>query len=643
MNANVLRAVCIAVVVPTAAQAATFTVTTLSDEVADDAVLSLREAVAAANAAPDTDTIVLPAGTFPLASVLLSTTSVDVVGAGRELTVLDGQGANAIWSAQGPATSFRALQMKDSLALDAALISSTSLTVSDCAFRNNTNNDAGSGTGGAINLSGTAVIADSVFEDNDAHNGGAIGGSNVALTVVRSTFSDNTANDGGALFLLGAPAAVVSDSTFDGNDAAADGGAILTVAPLHVVNSTFSANTGGDEGGAINCDAADVDSSTFSANVAVSGGSIFSRGPADVRLKNTIAANDTPDDGGGGRDLVSLGFNLIEATGVFLGLPSDVLGIDPQLGALAQNGGATQTLRLPGASPAVDAGSCNDIAGVAFDLDQRGRFRADERCDIGSFELGGISAPVAARVRTEGPGANCAAGGQAIDTGADDGDGDGTAFDGLLDDDEVDDTVFVCDGTNGSNGTNGTNGSNGSNGTNGSNGSNGADGDDGAPGVDGDDGAPGVDGADGAPGVDGDDGATGPAGDDGAPGDDGEDGATGPAGETGPPGPTGASGSAGGSGLTSLLRLTPIEAGDDCLAGGQVVESGLDDGAGGGTGGNGILEDGEVDSTAVVCNGEAFQDEFETTGGPTCASGNTSSALVSFALLAGLLRRRRRS
>lgn len=56
---------------------------------------------------------------------------------------------------------------------------------------------------------------------------------------------------------------------------------------------------------------------------------------------------------------------------------------------------------------------------------------------------------------SEAPGANCANGGQRIDSGTDDGAGAGTPDDGLLHADEVDDTGYACNGANGATGPQG--------------------------------------------------------------------------------------------------------------------------------------------------------------------------------------------
>ncbi len=69
------------------------------------------------------------------------------------------------------------------------------------------------------------------------------------------------------------------------------------------------------------------------------------------------------------------------------------LASDPQLGAvsLADNGGLTQTLMPPPASPAIGAGNnlgCTDAFGAALTSDQRGVKRPiGARCDLGAIEV----------------------------------------------------------------------------------------------------------------------------------------------------------------------------------------------------------------------------------------------------------------
>ncbi|SFM70850.1 DUF7151 family protein [Marinobacter zhejiangensis] len=74
----------------------------------------------------------------------------------------------------------------------------------------------------------------------------------------------------------------------------------------------------------------------------------------------------------------------------------------------------------------------------------------------------------------------------------------------------------------------------------------------------------------------------------GCDGDDGQD---------------GRDGTDGANGTSSLVNLTAEPAGGNCEAGGYRVDTGLDNGDGGGTAGNSLLEAGEVDATNYVCHG----------------------------------------
>ena len=73
---------------------------------------------------------------------------------------------------------------------------------------------------------------------------------------------------------------------------------------------------------------------------------------------------------------------------------------------------------------------------------------------------------------------------------------------------------------------------------------------------------------------------------------------------TGSPSPAGSSGtstSKSTDGFNSLIAMTAEAAGNNCAYGGQKIQSGLDNGTGGGTARNGNLESGEVQATSYVC------------------------------------------
>lgn len=85
----------------------------------------------------------------------------------------------------------------------------------------------------------------------------------------------------------------------------------------------------------------------------------------------------------------SQGHNLDSLNDCGFTAAGDIVGADPLLAPLADNGGATQTMALAPTSPAIDA-----AAGAACPpTDQRGVLRpAGSGCDIGAFELATPSA-----------------------------------------------------------------------------------------------------------------------------------------------------------------------------------------------------------------------------------------------------------
>jgi hypothetical protein len=294
--------------------------------------------------------------------------------------------------------------------------------------------------GGGLNNYGRLTIVSSSVEGNSAGNGG--GGINLGqglVTVEGSTIGGNTAgSEGGGIDIssswLGQPTAIVESSTIAGNSSELGGGGVHNTGGLELRSSTVSHNTAGSDGGGIDNDSTFyspatviVTNSTISGNAANgTGGGLANDGaPERVTLNNvTIADNSADDDAddsgdGGGiggaavlansivagnfRDeepqdcagrLASQGHNLIEEPSgceIMGDGGGDVLGADPLLGPLADNGGSTRTHALLAGSPALDAGSplapCGGL-GACEALDQSGAVRpGGAACDMGALEV----------------------------------------------------------------------------------------------------------------------------------------------------------------------------------------------------------------------------------------------------------------
>jgi len=302
------------------------------------------------------------------------------------------------------------------------------LTAVNSRFIGNTSNgDDGYGIGaGAIYVSNSSIItlADSLFQENRAAGAGAgaLYGYDIVLNISHTDFISNTADGNyGALRLeaySGIPELYLSDSLFQGNIAGntaggigvdgtllitntrfianqaqnGDGGAIaFSTGTLSIINSTLSGNSAsGNGGGVYSTGTLTVTNNTLSGNSATGGGGINTGGT--LNLANTIIAN-SPSGGDCNGTVTADANNLIEDTGsnacdLTDGTNSNIIGVDPLLGTLTDNGGDTQTHALLPNSPAIDAGEATACPAD----DQRGVTRPQgAACDIGAFESRGFS------------------------------------------------------------------------------------------------------------------------------------------------------------------------------------------------------------------------------------------------------------
>ncbi|MFZ0546552.1 MAG: choice-of-anchor Q domain-containing protein [Candidatus Promineifilaceae bacterium] len=186
-----------------------FTVNTIDDH--DDGQCTagdctLREAINAANAMTDTNTITFSlSGTIALTATLPGiTTEVDIDGAGQQITV-SGSNAYRVMVISNTATvNLVNLTIADGFINDAGqngagLLSYGTLTVTNSTF---TGNSAPFSAGGAINIrGGSAAFVNSTFSGNNAQNGGAIYIYGGLITIIHSTISSN--NGGGFSYLYG--------------------------------------------------------------------------------------------------------------------------------------------------------------------------------------------------------------------------------------------------------------------------------------------------------------------------------------------------------------------------------------------------------------------------------------------------------
>ena len=297
------------------------------------------------------------------------------------------------------------------------LYNSGTLLVSDSTFSRNSTDFAGAGIynssgritvtnstlsgnlaewgGGLYNASGTLTVQHSTFSRNSASNG--VGGgicNGGTLTVQDSTLSDNAGgNGGGGVYNSGM--LTVQNSTFSGNSTFVYGGGISNDGTSTIQNSTFSGNSGDYGGGIFSGNTLTLQNSTLSGNSASQGGGVY-HNSGTLSLLNTLIGN-SPSGGdcrNGSGTLSINDHNLLQSTlitdtcGLTNGAGGSLIGVDPLLGPLANNGGNTQTFALLSGSPALNAGN----NATCLPTDQRGVARPQSvACDVGAYEFARLS------------------------------------------------------------------------------------------------------------------------------------------------------------------------------------------------------------------------------------------------------------
>ncbi|MBL8761017.1 MAG: right-handed parallel beta-helix repeat-containing protein [Phycisphaerae bacterium] len=354
--------------------------------------LSLREAIEAAGPNPGNDTITFAAAlngqTITLGGTeLLVKGDVTITGPGASLLSISGNNASSVFEiASGANVSIIALTIKNG-------------------------NAAGIGGGGFYNHGGTLSISNSIISGSTGYSGGGVL-STGTLTITGSTISGNAATYGGGVNTSGTT--TISDSVIEENSSLGGGG-VSSGGTLTISNSTISGNEGEWGGGVRNTfGTLTISNSTISGNSApTSGGGVYSYGGLTTIRNSTIAANLGSGGifvesgapvliscivaGNVGGDILGKAVgasstnNLVQdathAGGLTNNVNANMVGVDPLLSSLSDNGGPTKTISLWTGSPAINKG----LNPANLSGDQRGLPRVrGTAIDIGAFEFSAI-------------------------------------------------------------------------------------------------------------------------------------------------------------------------------------------------------------------------------------------------------------
>ncbi len=346
---TVVAVIAAAVLLPATASAATVTVNTQADhndKFCDLADCTLREAVELG-----ANTINLPKGHYTLTLGELDLVNDEIDGAGARAAIIDGNNASRVLRVVDGTSTVKGVTVTGGNGVSA------------------TSSGSGGGilvqSGAQLNVSGAAI---------EANTGASGGGINVAGALLMDT-------------------STVSGNSVEGRLTA--GGGITTTGTTAIINSTISGNTAAgstSQGGGIASNGfLGLNGVTISNNTASAAAGLLESIPAASApnrtiLNTIIGGNNGPECAGSGLDTDTTRNSLADDTTCALADATDQQGVNPQLRALANYGGATDTHALLSASPAINKGSgCVPAAGP---IDQRGvsRPQAGTACDVGAFE-----------------------------------------------------------------------------------------------------------------------------------------------------------------------------------------------------------------------------------------------------------------
>ena len=273
--------------------------------------------------------------------------------------------------------------------VDSVADDGTTLTISDSTISGNSSVDFGGGlylhdVGAGATNTARVVIQRATFDSNYGGGyGAALAIDGIApetsglpkVLIDSSTLSNNiTPYGGGGIHVRnptgpGTPVVKLLNSTISGNDAQVGGGFDASGSPLAIVisHSTIADNSAHTSGGVA------ADPNTLQLDNSILSGAFSNNG-------------NTPDDLDVGGPLVAQ-FSLVQAPrpGVPISTAGgNILGVDPLLAPLANNGGSTMTRLVAPGSPAYNAGD-PAFAGAGL-FDQRGQARVFQRVDMGAVE-----------------------------------------------------------------------------------------------------------------------------------------------------------------------------------------------------------------------------------------------------------------
>lgn len=313
---------------PNAIAAAFITVTTTTDELINNGLCSLREAISSANrdlsisgctAGSGVDTIVVPAGLYRLTitgtselnnlnGALDISTSLTISGSGAALTILEGGPTEGIFHFHGTLNAqVRGVTVRNGHGAPVWNGVGSSLLISNSAIMSNTTSQ------GAIRNQSILTLTNSSVYSN---SGGGIVHSGNDLTLINSLVLSNTSTGGVAGIDGGSGRVTIISSTIANNVAGTGIAGVYANGPLLIIGSQIARNRSTGNPGGLNgfSDAVTISNSQIVSNTGTVGG-ISSFG--NMTVTNSRIANNVAITNYGGGLLNVAGTMLIQNSIIF--------------------------------------------------------------------------------------------------------------------------------------------------------------------------------------------------------------------------------------------------------------------------------------------------------------------------------------
>jgi hypothetical protein len=301
-----------------------------------------------------------------------------------------------------------------------AIFNRGNLVLDHVTLSNNIANDLGgaifNAATGNVEIKNTSISGNKALDSSQGNGGGGgLYNDGIVTSIERSSIANNITPGFGAGINNASVIGKIMDSVIFSNQvlveiiggppATAAGGGIFNnnMAQItNIINSTIAKNSAYQGGGIFNNGTIGISNATIALNIANNGGGgIFNNNDGVVNeLISTIVATNidtnanpinTPDINNLG-SIISEKYNFIGdnagVIGIINGINNDLVGFDPMLGALQDNGGPTFTLALLPGSLAINNG--DNPSSLSYDQRQAPFLRViDGRPDIGAYEYQG--------------------------------------------------------------------------------------------------------------------------------------------------------------------------------------------------------------------------------------------------------------